>query len=78
MLRGDAVWNLTFLFLEMWQSSSTETFDYDRYYPTKIYPTNGYVQPFGDGPQDNHQSTEMVYMQIINNAKSMFILLRHI
>lgn len=69
MLRGDAVWNLTFLFLEMWQSSSTETFDYDRYYPTKIYPTNGYVQPFGDGPQDNHQSTEMVYMQIINNAK---------
>ncbi|NLD26838.1 MAG: cardiolipin synthase, partial [Acholeplasmataceae bacterium] len=69
ILRGAAVWNLTFLFLEMWQSSSDEVFDYDLYYPTETYPTDGFVQPFGDGPHDAHQSIEMVYMQIINNAK---------
>ena len=70
ILKGSAVWNLTFLFLEMWQSSSEEVFDYEKYYPTKTYPTNGFVQPFGDGPIDNHQSIEMAYMHIINNAKN--------
>jgi cardiolipin synthase len=70
VLKGDGVWNLTFLFLEMWQSASNDSFVYEDYYPTLAYPSKGFVQVFGDGPQDNHQSIEMVYMQIINNAKN--------
>jgi cardiolipin synthase len=69
VLRGAAVWNLTYLFMEMWQTSSKDVFDYELYYPTETYPTDGFIQPFGDGPHDAHQSIEMVYMQIINNAK---------
>ncbi|HEY8395585.1 MAG TPA: cardiolipin synthase, partial [Bacilli bacterium] len=69
MLKGEAVWNLTYLFLEMWQTASSDTFDYEKYYPTQAYPSDGFVQPFGDGPHDNHQTIEMAYMQIINNAK---------
>lgn len=69
MLKGDAVWNLTFLFLQMWQVTTNETFIYDNYRPTVSYMTAGYVQPFGDGPLDSHQIIEMVYLQMINNAK---------
>jgi cardiolipin synthase len=69
MIKGDAVWNLTFLFLQMWQSSSSEKFNYDLYRPTVSYMNNGLIQPFGDGPLDLHQTIEMVYMQMINNAK---------
>jgi len=69
MLKGEAVWNLTFLFLQMWQTSTNDKFNYDLYRPSKSYSTNGHIQPFGDGPLDNHQTIEMVYIQIINNAK---------
>ncbi|HHX79651.1 MAG TPA: cardiolipin synthase [Acholeplasmataceae bacterium] len=69
VIKGDAVWNLTFLFMEMWQMSSSDVFNYEEYYPTKSFKTDGFVQPFGDGPHDNHQSIKMAYMHIINNAK---------
>jgi len=69
MIKGEAVWNLTLLFLQMWQYSSTDTFDYSIYRPTISYPTTGCVLPFGDGPLDGHQTIEMSYINIISNAK---------
>lgn len=69
MLKGEAVWNLTYLFMEMWQLASSDTFEYEKYYPTVVAESDGFVQPFGDGPHDEHQAIEMAYIHIINNAK---------
>lgn len=68
VMKGEAVWNLTLLFMQMWQYSSKDKFDYNLYRPTKLYPTNGIVQPFGDGPLDDQQTIEMCYINIISNA----------
>ena len=48
---------------------TNDDFDYAKYRPTVSYNTTGYVLPFGDGPLDGHQSIEMSYINIINNAK---------
>lgn len=69
ILKGDGVWNLTLLFLQMWQFSSNDQLNYDLYRPTVSYTTTGFVQPFGDGPLDSHQTIEMSYIQLINSAK---------
>lgn len=69
MIKGEAVWNLTLLFLQMWQYSTKDTFDYSIYRPTISYPTTGFVLPFGDGPLDGHQTIEMSYINIIASAK---------
>ncbi|MDD4077516.1 MAG: cardiolipin synthase [Bacilli bacterium] len=69
LLKGEAVWNLTFLFLQMWQFCTKEQIEYRDYRPNITYNTNGYIQPFGDGPLDNNQATADIYLQIINSAK---------
>lgn len=69
VIKGEAVWNLTLLFIQMWKFSTNDDFDYAKYRPTVSYNTTGYVLPFGDGPLDGHQSIEMSYINIINNAK---------
>ena len=68
MLRGQAVWNLTLMFLMMWQFTTTVEADFDRYRPTMNLPSDGFVQPFGDSPLDNLNVSETAYMQIINRA----------
>ncbi len=68
ILKGDAVWNLTVLFLQLWGFVSKETPDYDLYRPTCSYPSDGFVQPFGDSPIDLDLVGEMAYMNMINNA----------
>jgi len=69
LLKGSAVWNLTFLFLQMWQFSTKENIEYEKYRPEVTYNTVGYVQPFGDGPLGNYQVTADMYLQMISTAK---------
>ncbi|AEC01530.1 phospholipase D/Transphosphatidylase [Parasphaerochaeta coccoides DSM 17374] len=69
MIKGDAVWNMTLMFLQLWLFSTGKDLELDAYRPTKKYPTDGFVQPFGDAPGDNHNVGENVYMQIINTAR---------
>lgn len=69
LLKGDAVWNLTFLFLQMWQFCTRENIDYGEYKPSVAYSASGYVQPFGDGPLDNNQTIADIYLQMIHAAK---------
>ena len=70
LLKGEAVWSLTILFLEMWGNSLSEAdIDFEAYRPTESYPTDGFVQPFGDSPIDADLIGETAYMNIINNAK---------
>lgn len=70
MLKGDAVWSLSVLFLQMWAYCDKEQINYDIYKPTKQFEANGYVMPYGDGPFDNHLIGEMIYINMINNAKN--------
>lgn len=68
-LRGAAVWNLTFLFLRMWDSLTNSDDDLKLYIPTISVEGDGAVQPFGDNPFDDATVTENTYLQLINNAK---------
>lgn len=70
LLRGDAVWNLTVMFLSLWNFSAPAPTDLEfaQYRPTLSVPGDGYVQPFGDSPLDRINVCEDVYMHIINRA----------
>ena len=70
LLKGKAVWNLTIMFLSMWEYATGKTDeDYERYKPTLHTPSAGYVQPFADSPLDGQLIGEFAYMNMINNAK---------
>lgn len=68
MIEGEAVWSLTLSFLQLWNYEDDTLIDYDKYRPTKFAQTDGYVQPFADGPLYSHLSTENTYINIINSA----------
>lgn len=71
-LEGDAVWNMTVLFLQMWNISKHTDERFDIYRNEKVYLDNatGYVQPYGDSPLDHELVAESVYLNMINNAKN--------
>ena len=71
MLKGDAVWNLTGMFLSMWDYIDNKEEDYIKFKPSKnkYYNSKGYVQPFDDSPLINEPIGETVYLNLINKAK---------
>lgn len=72
-IKGEAVWSLTTMFLEMWNYINQTKEDYYQYLPDiynkKINPKDGYVQPYGDTPLDHENVGENVYLNMINRAK---------
>lgn len=71
MLRGEAVRNLTLLFLRQWNLIRHTDESFDPYLPTPQASTvesDGYVQPYGDSPFDDEICAENVYLNIINHA----------
>ncbi len=72
-LEGEAVWSFTCMFLEMWNYITHSTEDYLRYRPKELselpFRTDGFVQPYGDTPLDKENTSENVYMNIINKAR---------
>jgi cardiolipin synthase len=73
MLRGDAAWSLTLIFLRMWNHYPRGVEDYQALYPWKDTPcmveSDGFVQPYADSPLDGENVGEHVYIQIINKAR---------
>ena len=72
MVRGDAVWNFTIMFLQMWETVSGEEDEYQIYRPTDTVleaGAPGFVAPYGDSPLDEENVGEMVYLEMINHAK---------
>lgn len=71
--KGDAVWNLTVMFLQIWNFYSERKEQYEKYYPyfhhEDEFESDGYVQPYGDSPLDDEIVGENVYLNIINKAK---------
>ena len=71
-LEGEGVWGLTSIFLEMWEVAMGYeiTTDYTVYMPTVKMPSDGFVQPFCDGPANNpNNPAEDVYTHLINKAR---------
>jgi cardiolipin synthase len=73
MLKGDAVWNLTVMFLQNWQLMTGEKWDYHLYtpnrYTSELQFSDGYIQPYGDTPVDDEIVGENIYLNMINKAK---------
>lgn len=75
MLKGEAVWNMTAMFLDMWTviTDSRESWNFEDYLPHRYHPevfeSDGFVQPFCDTPLDKEVVGENVYLNIINRAK---------
>ncbi len=70
-IEGDAVWNFTVVFLQMWNMSRFTEEDYSKYYYDRKekLPENGYVQPYVDTPFDNEVVGENVYLNMIGHAR---------
>ncbi len=72
-LDGLAAWNLTVIFLEMWELTCRKSEEYFSFYPWLNSdcetPSDGYVLPYADSPMDDENVGEHVYLQIINSAK---------
>ena len=75
MLKGEAVWNMTVMFLHMWNviNNSSEPIDHEAHMPHRFHPEpfagNGFVQPYSDTPLDGEIVGENVYLNIINRAR---------
>lgn len=73
MLKGDAVWNLTLMFLQTWRMLTKKEENYSVYTPMKYKRTpvysDGYIQPYGDTPVDSEIVGENIYLNMINKAK---------
>lgn len=70
-LTGKAVFSLTIMFLEMWNSIRKTDKNYDKYLPIvkPLQKGEGFVQPYADSPLDNEYVGENVYLNMIKNAK---------
>lgn len=70
MIRGEAVWNYTTTFLEIWNVFSEEKEDYKKYKYKfeKDMKTDGYICPYGENPLDNENVGENIYINILNQA----------
>lgn len=75
ILRGDAVYSLTIMFLQTWKYYSGNAYDEDKdfykYRPKEkvIQNSQGFIQPYGDSPLDDETTGEKVYLNLINNAQ---------
>lgn len=72
-LKGQAVWNFTAMFLEMWDHIRKEEDDCETYQallPELDTEEHGVVQPYGDTPLDHEKVGENVYLNMISRAKN--------
>jgi len=73
LLRGDAVWSFTLMFIELWNVScrpEEQIRDYLHYKAEKEFVSDGIVVPYGDSPVQPERVGENVYIDILNQAKN--------
>ncbi len=70
MLKGEAVWSFTVMFIQMWEWKTKNLSNYEKYRIENVsVEADGYVLPYGDSPTNNQYVGKYVYMDIINKAK---------
>ncbi len=71
-LEGEAVWNLTVLFLQTWNAFDPVDDSFHSFHPKqygeKLPKGDGIVQPFGESPLDDEQLAEGLYLDILAQA----------
>ena len=72
---GDAVWNFTVMFLQVWNAMRKTDEGFGMFLPHKHHQADfkgkGYIQPYADNPLDRETVGENVYLNIINSAVSL-------
>lgn len=72
-IEGEAVRNLTALFIELWNMQNTKQLDMAAYLGTKPFTgkDKGMVVPYGDGPEPFYQDAigKNVYLNMIHGAR---------
>lgn len=70
MLKGEAAFSFSLMFLELWGLYRGMENDYAGYLPAENYNANGkgFVQPYSDTPMDTEHVGELVYLNVINQA----------
>ena len=72
-LEGEAVWNYTVMFLNVWNAYRKTEEDYSPFAPhvhhPEVFDSDGIVQPFSDSPLDDENVGENVYLEIITQAE---------
>ena len=76
MLRGDAVWSMTVMFLSLWDYVSGSGDTIANYLPPEPEAeSRGFVQPYTDNPLDDEPVGGSVYQNLINRANhSVYIM----
>ncbi len=73
LIKGEAVWSLTNMFLTMWEYVRGTKENIADFIPSKFpeiaESSNGFIQPFSDNPLDGEAVGETVYLNLINKAK---------
>lgn len=73
LVKGEAAWNMTIMFLQLWGYLSKDTGEYEKFKPCdmceQLYDTDGFVQPYGDSPLDNEPVGKRTYINMISRAK---------
>ena len=71
MVRGEAVWSFTVMFLELWNAFNPDDADFTDYLcrPDVQTASRGFVQPFSDSPLDGETVSSNVYLDILAQAK---------
>lgn len=73
MLKGEAAWGFTIMFLSLWDFQRPSEENYEDFYPGKEALVNseaeGYYQPYSDSPFDDEALGENVYLNLINRAE---------
>ncbi len=74
LVKGEAAWSMTVMFLTMWEYVREVRVDYPtlrpRQMPMEAALGGGcYVQPYADNPLDNEPVGENVYLNLINKAR---------
>ena len=69
-ITGDAVFSLTFMFLQTWNSIEDDNEEYIRYYiPNNEVRNDSLVVPYGSDPTYKETIGENVYIKILSQAK---------
>ena len=70
MVQGEAAQGFTLMFLQMWNyNEKVRVFEPYLKLPEDVPVTDGFVLPYGDSPLDNENVGEMVYLNILNQAR---------
>lgn len=69
LLKGDAVYSLTNIFLNLWDYINKIEEDFNKFKPNIKIKSSGYVQPYDDSPFDSELVSENICLNMINKAK---------